>query len=141
MSDTALNGDLFGHVPDDPVPTRRDRLTNEPTRNSHGTPLERRVKDLFRSFLRDMTNRSAYAQADALAAAELTAGAEEARRRWVAGKGDIDEVVKAERLARHAVRKLGIDRQRAAKPKKTLADYSREKAAEKANPSPAGAAA
>jgi hypothetical protein len=126
--------DLFGHVPDDPVPTRRSRTSNDPlARNSTATATGRRVNDLFLSFMRAMTDRSCLAQADVLAAAELTVAAEDARALLLAGKGDLDEVVKAERLARHAVRKLGLERQRAAKPKKSFAEYAREKAAASAS--------
>lgn len=132
MSNAAptISADLFGHVPDDPISTRRSRTTNDPlSRISQSTAHGRRVADLLRSYLRAMSDRSCFAVADASAAAELTVAAESARERLLAGTGDIDEVVKAERLARHAVRKLGLDRQRAAKPKRNLADYAREKAA------------
>src|ERR1700691_2251097 len=91
--------DLFGHVPDDPVPTRRSRVTNDPlSRISQSTAAGRRVADLLRSYLREMTDRSCHAVAEAQRAAELTvaAEAEEARGRLLAGQGDIDEVSKAE---------------------------------------------
>jgi hypothetical protein len=125
----ALAADLFGHVPDDPIPTRRSRTTNDPlSRNSQATAAGRRVADLFRSFLRAMADRGCIAQADALRAAELTVAAEDARARLLAGAGDADELVRIENLAARAVRKLGLDQQRAAKPKKTLADHLRQKA-------------
>jgi hypothetical protein len=125
--------DMFGHVADDPAPTRRARTTNDPlSRNSQATARGRRVADLFRSYMRAMSDRSCcFAQADALAAAELTVDAEDVRARRAAGTAGIDEVVKAERLARHAVRKLKLDRQ-ASQPKKTFADQMRENAAARA---------
>jgi hypothetical protein len=124
--------DLFGHVAADPLPTRRARTTNDPlSRNSQATARGRRIADLFRSYMQAMADRSCFAQADALAAAELTVDAEDVRARRAVGTADIDEVVKAERLARHAVRKLKLDRQ-AAQPKKTFADRLRENAAARA---------
>jgi hypothetical protein len=121
--------DLFGHVPGDPPATRRSRITNNPlSRNSTATATGRRVNDLFLSYLRAMTDRSCTGQADALRAAELMVAAEEARARLLAGNGDADGVVRIENLAARAVRKLGLDRQQGQKPKKTLADYAREKA-------------
>jgi hypothetical protein len=122
-----ISADLFGHVPDDPVPTRRSRTSNDPlSRISQSTAIGRRVADLLRSYLREMTDRTCHAVADASRAAELTVAAETARERLLAGQCNIDEVVKAERLARHAVRKLGlVEGQRAAKPKKTFAARER----------------
>jgi hypothetical protein len=108
MLNTAQN-DLFGHVPDDPVPTRRARVTNDPlSRNSQSTATGRRVADLYRSYLRAMPDRSCIGQADALRAAELTVAAEEARARLLAGSGDPNAVVRIENLAARAVRKLGL---------------------------------
>lgn len=129
-----LQVDLFGHVPDDPVPTRRSRVSNDPfSRNNAGTARGRRVNDLLRSFLRAMSKRgNCLAQADALRAAELTVAAEEARAKLLAGEGDANGVVRLENLAARAVRKLGLDQQQSQRPKKTLRDYAREKAGQAA---------
>jgi hypothetical protein len=127
--------DLFGEVAE-PLPTRRARTTNDPlSRNSRATARGRRIADVFRAYMQRMTDRSSFAQTDALAAAELKVDAEDVRARRAAGTASIDEVVKAERLVRHAERKLGLDRpqQAAAKPKKTtFADRLRENAAARA---------
>jgi hypothetical protein len=82
---------------------------------------------------------STIAQSAAISAAELVVAAEDARSKLLAGNGDPDQVVRLENLAHRAVRKLGIDRQQNAKPKKSLAEYVRERAAA-ADPSKAGAA-
>jgi hypothetical protein len=127
--------DLFGHVPDEPVPARRSRISNNPLgRNNAGTARGRRVNDLLRSYLRAMNNRSCFAQADALRAAELMVAAEEVRAKLLAGEGDASAVVRLENLAARAVRKLGLDQQQA-KPRRTFAQYAREKAARKAGQS------
>jgi hypothetical protein len=126
--------DLFGQVAD-PLPTRRARTTNDPlSRNSQATARGRRIADVFRAYMQRMTDRSCFAQTDALAAAELKVDAEEVRARRAAGNAGIDEVVKVERLVRHAERKLGLDRPQngAAKPKKKFADQLRENAAARA---------
>jgi hypothetical protein len=127
--------DLFGEIAE-PLPTRRARTTNDPlSRNSRATARGRRIADVFRAYMQRMTDRSSFAQTDALAAAELKVDAEDVRARRAAGTASIDEVVKAERLVRHAERKLGLDRpqQAAAKPKKTtFADRLRENAAARA---------
>src|ERR1700733_1666666 len=110
MSD-ALTSDLFGHVPDEPPATRRSKTTNDPmSRVSQSTATGRRVADLFRSYLRAMTDRSCIAQADVLRAAELVVAAEDARAKLLAGNGDAVAVVRLENLAGRAIRKLGLDR-------------------------------
>jgi hypothetical protein len=134
----AFTPDLFGHVAD-PLPTRRARTTNNPlSRNSQATARGRRIADVFRAYMQRMADRSCFAQTDALAAAELKVDAEDVRARRAAGNAGIDEVVKAERLVRHAERKLGLDRpQSAAKGKKNFADQLRENAAARAAGKPA----
>jgi len=136
-----LQVDLFGEVPDEPVPMRRSRVSNNPLcRNNSGTARGRRVNDLLRSYLRAMSNRSnCFAQADALRAAELTVAAEEVRADLLAGNGDANAVVRLENLAARAVRKLGLDPEQA-KPRRTFADYAREKGARKAGNPGSGAA-
>lgn len=125
-----LGADLFGAVPE-PVATRRARATNKPlSRVDQSTAIGRRIADLFRSYVRAMNAGGCIAEADALRAAELVAGAEQARVQLLAGKGDADQVVRLENLAARAVKKLGIDPRSAAKPKKTLAEYARERASD-----------
>lgn len=127
---------LFGELPSAPHPVRRSRITNDPTaRANQDTAEGRRLADMIRGFLAEMGNpRSPVAQADAIRAAELTVASENARAKLLKGDGDANEVVRLENLATRAVRKLNIDpAQRDAKPKKSLADYAREKAAAKAN--------
>lgn len=126
--------DLFGdvRVPPEPAITRRSRITNNPTsaRFNRSSASGRRQADLLRGFLAEMGNPTdVVAQSAAIRAAELTAAAEDARRDLLAGKGNVnlEQVGVAENMARRAVRDLGIDRQRRSKPRKTLADYVREK--------------
>jgi hypothetical protein len=130
----AIGPDLFGHVPPEPPVTRRSRITNDPTtRCNQATAAGRRLNDLIRGFLNEMGNpTSTVAQSAAISAAELVVAAEDARSKLLAGNGDADQVVRLENLAHRAVRKLGLDKQRG-KPKQTLADYVRQRAA------PAGA--
>lgn len=134
---------LFGEVAPPPHPVRRSKTTNDPTsRANQDTAAGRRLADLIRGFMAEMGNpRSPVAQADAIRAAELTVAAEDARAKLLAGDGDANAVVRIENLAARAVRKLGlVERQRdAAKPKLSLADYAREKAAEKAKSAGPGA--
>jgi len=131
--------DLFGETirPREPHPVRRSRITNRPTaRADQDTAAGRRLADLIRGFLAEMGNPcNSVAQADAIRAAELTCAAEDARARLLAGDGDcnavaqraegktsIDDVVKIERLARHAVRKLGLRSAANAQPPRDIMD-------------------
>jgi hypothetical protein len=127
--------DMFGHVPPAPHPVRRSRITNDPTaRANQDTAEGRRLADMIRGFLAEMGNpRSPVEQADAIRAAELTVASENARAKLLAGNGDANEVVRLENLAGRAVRKLGLaQRQNDAKSTPSVADYMREKAAQKA---------
>ena len=95
----------------EPLPTRRAKITNDPmsVRVSLNTADGRRVADLYRSFLRAMGGPTdAVAQANVLAAAELTVATETARVQLLAGKADVDQLVRLENLAARAVRRLGI---------------------------------
>lgn len=127
----AFGVDLFGELPSEPPAVRRSKTTNDPSsRCNQSTAAGRRLHDLLRGYLAEMANPgSIIAQADALQAAELTVAAEDARAALLAGNGDADHVVRLQNLAHRAVRKLGIDRSRSAKPKKSLADYVRARAA------------
>jgi hypothetical protein len=140
--DSTFKPDMFGYVPPEPHAVRRSRTTNDPTtRCNQATAAGRRLNDLIRGFLHEMGNpTSTVAQSAAISAAELVVAAEDARAKLLAGNGDPDQVVRLENLAHRAVRKLGIERRQNAKPKKSFAEYVREKAATTADPSKAGVA-
>jgi hypothetical protein len=143
MPQTLQTGpNLFGEVDPDPHPMRRSRITNDPTaRANQDTAEGRRLADMIRGFLAEMGNpRSPVDQADAIRAAELTVASENARAKLLKGDGDANEVVRLENLAGRAVRKLGLaQRQNDSKPKQSVADYKREKAAQKAKTTEAAA--
>jgi hypothetical protein len=118
------------------APSRcRSRTTNDPIRsrfnlNSVGG---RRVADLYKSYLRGMGDPTEPSvQANCLACAELKLAAETARADLLAGKGDIDQVVRLENLSDRATRKLGIKASSHAKPKLLPIDIWRAQQAEKA---------
>jgi hypothetical protein len=95
----------------EPLPTRRAKITNNPmsVRASLNTSQGRRVADLYRSYLRAMGDPAGtVAQANVLAAAELAVAAEMARVDLLAGKADVDQLVKLENLAARATKRLGI---------------------------------
>jgi hypothetical protein len=103
----------------EPIMTRRAKITNDPVsvRASLNTSQGRRVADLYRSYLRAMGGPSdTVAQANVLAAAELMVAAEMARVDLLAGKADVDQLVKLENLAARAIRRLGIKPGAAAAP-------------------------
>jgi hypothetical protein len=68
----------------------------------------------------------AVAQANVLAAAELTVAAETARVQLLAGKADVDQLVKLENLAARAIRRLGIKPGTTAPPGPTMSQYLAE---------------
>jgi hypothetical protein len=113
------------------LPTRRAKTTNDPaSRANLNTANGRRVADLYRSYLRAMGDPTdAVAQANVLAAAELTVAAETARVQLLAGKADVDQLVKLENLAARAIRRLGIKPGAAAAPTQSLAAYLASKQA------------
>jgi hypothetical protein len=129
ISDRPFQTSFLGLAEPEPPIVRRSRVTNDiTTRCNQSTASGRRLNDLLRDFLRQMGNpTTAGAQVMALEAAELVLMAEDARARLLAGNGDADQVVRLQNLAHRAVRKLGIDQQRNAKPKQSLADYARQK--------------
>ena len=111
----------------EPLPTRRARITNNPisVRADLNTSQGRRVADLYRSYLRAMGDPAdTAAQADVLAAAELTVAAEMARVDLLAGKADVDQLVKLENLAARAIRRLGIRQNAASAPVPSIHDYA-----------------
>jgi hypothetical protein len=88
----------------------RAATTNDPmrARTNGRTSAGRRVRDLFTAYLVATGRTDDIARAQALAAAELTAAAENARTKLLAGDGDIEQIVRLENLANRAVRRLGI---------------------------------
>jgi hypothetical protein len=109
----------------EPITTRRAKTTNDPaSRANLNTANGRRVADLYRSYLRAMGDPTdAIAQANVLAAAELTVAAETARVQLLAGKADVDQLVKLENLAARAIRRLGIKPGATAAAGPTFADF------------------
>lgn len=126
--------DMFGglprEAPREAPRVRRSRVTNDPSRRANqNTARGRRVADLLRGFIEAMgCPTSPIRQADALQAAELTVAAEDARAELLAGRGDLDQVVRIENAARRAVKKLGIAQPQTSPPKRTLADHLRRRA-------------
>jgi hypothetical protein len=95
----------------EPSAFRRARTSNNPCagRSNGNTKRGRRIRDLMRSYLRQMGNQAeASRQADALAAAELKVAAEDVRVRYLNGGGslaDLEHIVRLEHLADRAVRR------------------------------------
>jgi hypothetical protein len=90
-------------------PVACSRTTNDPLAGvPRNTAAGRRVADLFRAYVTALGNPTdTIALANALAAAELKAAAEDARRR---PDTDPDQLVRLENLAHRAERRLGIRR-------------------------------
>jgi hypothetical protein len=84
--------------------------TNNPLVRADGRSAQgRRVRDLFRSYCSQLGNPTdAATQAGVLAAAELIVAAEAARANLLAGRGDINAVVRVENLAARALRRLDL---------------------------------
>jgi hypothetical protein len=93
---------------------RRARRTNDPLAGiSNNSARGRRISDLVRSHLRALNDPSDInVQAACVACAELQVLAEEARAAALAqaGAGDLDQVVRVQRLANAALHRLGLDR-------------------------------
>jgi hypothetical protein len=98
--------------------TNRSAITNDPmrARASGRTSGGRRVRDLYRCYLAGMSNPDDACRAQVLAAAELVVAAENARAELLAGRGDIEQIVRLENLATRAVRRLGSKRTEAPQP-------------------------
>jgi hypothetical protein len=113
----------------------RAALTNDPLRvRADGrTPQGRRTRDLYRSYF-DAIGRpgNPAIQASVLAAAELMVAAERARAEFLAGRGDVEQIVRLENLAARSVRRLGIKAGAAVAPPPTPAEYLARRAAERA---------
>jgi hypothetical protein len=92
-------------------PMNRSATTNNPLRvRADGrTPGGRRVRDLYRGFFDAMGRpRDPTVQAGIIAAAELLTAAETARTELLAGRGDVEQVIRLENLSARAIKRLGI---------------------------------
>jgi hypothetical protein len=95
----------------EPPKRHRSNITNNPmrVRANHRTPQGRRIRDLYRSYLRSMGSPTEpRLQSDALACAELRVAAENERAKVLAGHGSADDLVRLENLAARAERKLAL---------------------------------
>jgi hypothetical protein len=93
----------------------RAAVTNDPLRvRADGrTPQGKRIRDLYRSYWEAIGRPSNPAiQAAVLAASELMVAAEGARAQFLAGRGDVEQIVRLENLALRAVRAWGSSRVR-----------------------------
>jgi hypothetical protein len=109
------------------IPSKvRSKITNDPAQR-HGRSAEaRRVRDLFAAYSTTLGNPTDVGtQALILAAAEAVTIAEVTRAVHLAGKGDLDSVVRSEGTAARALRRLGLDRA-VAPPKKSFAEKLEE---------------
>ena len=91
---------------------RRSRTTNKPlTRANGNTAAGRRVRDLYRGFMRGIGNPAdVIAQAHALHAAELLVAVEQTRLRAARGEPvDVDALVRLSNLADRAAKRLRLD--------------------------------
>jgi hypothetical protein len=113
----------------------RAAVTNDPLRvRADGrTPQGKRIRDLYRSYW-DAIGRPSNAaiQAAVLAASELMVAAEGARAEFLAGRGDVEQIVRLENLAARSVRRLGIKAGAAVAVPQTPAEYLARRAAERA---------
>ena|ERR1035438_9966579 len=100
------------HAAEALAPRQRSATTNGPMRRVSGnTAAGRRLRDLYHAFLQHMSNPAdTIAQASALNAAELTVATENARAELLAGRGDVEQIVRLENLANRAVGRLGLRR-------------------------------
>jgi hypothetical protein len=113
----------------------RAAVTNDPLRvRADGrTPQGKRIRDLYRSYWDAIGRPSNPAiQAAVLAASELMVAAEGARAEFLAGRGDIEQIVRLENLAARAVRRLGIKPDAAVPTPQTPAEYLARRTAERA---------
>jgi hypothetical protein len=110
MLESAMKSSAIRAVAGGQSLTNRSVTTNDPMRaRADGrTSGGRRVRDLYRALLAGMNNPDDIRRAQALAAAELTVAAENARAELLAGLGDIEQIVRLENLATRAVRRLGL---------------------------------
>jgi hypothetical protein len=94
------------------LPTGNSAITNSPLSRWDGNTADgRRVRDLYRGYALALGNPVDTAtRALAIAAAEAIAIAENARRDHLAGKVDINSVVRAEGTAARALRRIGMNK-------------------------------
>lgn len=112
------------------VPSKvRSKITNDPSQR-HGRSAEaRRVKDLFAGYSSALGNPvDAPTTALILAAAEAVTISEIARRDCIAGKTDINQVIRAEGAANRALKRLGLAKP-ALPPRKSLIEKLTEQEA------------
>jgi hypothetical protein len=94
-----------------PPAASRAKVTNDPVRAraSGNSRQGRRLRDLYAAFTAQLGHPVDPTTAAAvLAACELLVAAENARAALLAGRGDVDQVVRLENLAARAVRRLGL---------------------------------
>ncbi len=93
----------------------RSKITNDPVRGLGQSAEARRVRDLYRSYLVQLGNPADVAtQAMIIATAQQVVIAENARRDHLAGKADLDSVIRAENMSARALRRLGLNKPAAA---------------------------
>jgi hypothetical protein len=89
----------------------RAKVTNDPirARASGNSRQGRRLRDLYAAYMVALGHPAGpTTHAAVLAACELLVAAENARAALLAGRGDVDQVVRLENLAARAVRRLGL---------------------------------
>jgi hypothetical protein len=101
----------------------RSRITKHPSQR-HGRSAEaRRVRDLYTFYSAQLGNPvDVGTQALILAASEAMAIAEITRASHIAGKAELDAVVRAEGMAARALRRLGLNRAAPPAPRKSFAE-------------------
>jgi hypothetical protein len=105
------------------------KVTNDPLSRTNGnTPEGKRTRDLYRCFMAEAGNPDSDTfRAAALAAAELTVVAEQARSAVLKSGNiaDLDQVVRVQGSADRALQRLGLKQHAAAKPApgQALADH------------------
>jgi hypothetical protein len=93
----------------------RSRRTNRPLSAAGNTSQGRRIRDLYRAYAGALGNPDdPGTQAQLLAAVELAVAAETARAALLAGRGDVDQVIRLENLSARALRRLGLGGRREA---------------------------
>jgi hypothetical protein len=126
----------------------RSKTTNDPaSRFSLNTAEGRRARDLYEAFVIHMGSPvDTVRLSHALAAAELVVASETARAELLAGRGDVEQLIRLENLAARATKRLGITDAAAAPapPPAPLADWAAshaQDAPQDAEDAPSGPAA
>jgi hypothetical protein len=104
-------------------PVGRSRTTRDPLRRANGNTAQgRRTRDLYRGYMAALGSPAdAATQALILAAAEQVVIAEFTRHAHLAGKAELDAVVRAENMSARALRRLGLNKPAPA-PRRSLAE-------------------